>query len=163
MSSVNSEKKPNPSDSQASVDLGEESDEPDESDDEYDSKEDRIWHETRRPVQLQPDPFEDSADFYQPCEDVRLSEKFKKEGLQIIVKMASIELTPEKPDFPVGGWHVSYQCSIGNALLTPSLSIVYSYMHYISSCTPYCMKPDITLTGRRTNERTHLRHRTLLS
>ena len=36
-----------------------------------------------------------------------LREKFKDTGLQVIVKMASIELTPEKPEFPVGGWHVS--------------------------------------------------------
>lgn len=36
----------------------------------------------------------------------KLSEKFKETGLQVIVKMATIELTPEKPDFPVGGWHI---------------------------------------------------------
>lgn len=36
-----------------------------------------------------------------------LRERFKKEGLQVIVKMASVELTPEKPEFPAGGWHVS--------------------------------------------------------
>jgi hypothetical protein len=35
-----------------------------------------------------------------------LREKFNDDGLQVIVKMASIELTPEKPEFPVGGWHV---------------------------------------------------------
>jgi len=36
-----------------------------------------------------------------------LRDKFKDTGLQIVVKMASIELTPEKPEFPAGGWHVS--------------------------------------------------------
>jgi hypothetical protein len=36
-----------------------------------------------------------------------LRERFKDTGLQVIVKMASIELTPEKPEFPAGGWHVS--------------------------------------------------------
>ncbi|KAH8893651.1 hypothetical protein GQ53DRAFT_684136 [Thozetella sp. PMI_491] len=35
-----------------------------------------------------------------------LREKFKDSGLQVIVKMVRIELTPEKPDFPAGGWHV---------------------------------------------------------
>lgn len=40
------------------------------------------------------------------CEQ-SIREKFKDSGLQVIVKMASIELTPEKPDFPAGGWHVS--------------------------------------------------------
>lgn len=34
-----------------------------------------------------------------------LREKFEARGLQIIVKMASIELTPENPEFPAGSWH----------------------------------------------------------
>lgn len=38
--------------------------------------------------------------------DPLLSDEFRETGLQIIVKMTSIELTPEKPDFPGGGWHV---------------------------------------------------------
>lgn len=38
-----------------------------------------------------------------------LREKFQKLGLQVIVKMASIELTPEKPEFPAGGWHIEGQ------------------------------------------------------
>ncbi|KAK0663927.1 hypothetical protein QBC41DRAFT_23066 [Cercophora samala] len=36
----------------------------------------------------------------------KLSERFRDIGLQVIVKMATIELTPEKPEFPVGGWHI---------------------------------------------------------
>lgn len=32
---------------------------------------------------------------------------FWEHGLQVIVKMASIELTPEKPEFSTGSWHVS--------------------------------------------------------
>jgi hypothetical protein len=46
---------------------------------------------------------------YTPREGERLVEFFRETGLQIIVKMATIELTPEKPDFPVGGWHVEGQ------------------------------------------------------
>ena len=46
---------------------------------------------------------------YAPAPEKRLIKKFAKSGLQIIVKMASIELTPEQPEFPVGGWHVSFQ------------------------------------------------------
>jgi hypothetical protein len=42
---------------------------------------------------------------YAPKQSLR--EKFKEKGLQVIVKMASIELTPEKPEFPAGSWHVS--------------------------------------------------------
>lgn len=36
-----------------------------------------------------------------------LREKFQ--DLQIIIKMASIELTPENPEFPAGGWHIEGQ------------------------------------------------------
>ena len=46
---------------------------------------------------------------YAPQSGKRLADKFHNSGLQIIVKMASIELTPEKPRFPVGGWHVEGQ------------------------------------------------------
>jgi hypothetical protein len=44
---------------------------------------------------------------YNPAPEERLAVKFAKSGLQVIVKMASIELTPDKPEFPAGGWHVS--------------------------------------------------------
>ncbi|PWI65084.1 hypothetical protein PCL_07383 [Purpureocillium lilacinum] len=44
---------------------------------------------------------------YTPKQSLR--KKFKENGLQIIVKMASIELTPEKPEFPSGGWHLEGQ------------------------------------------------------
>ncbi|KAL5381627.1 hypothetical protein DPSP01_007075 [Paraphaeosphaeria sporulosa] len=46
---------------------------------------------------------------YRRKEGTRLSDNFRETGLQIIVKMVSIELTPEKPDFPVGSWHVEGQ------------------------------------------------------
>jgi hypothetical protein len=62
------------------------------------------WELLRRPVI--PEPVYEKAD-YDPKDGTRLSEKFASSGLQIIVKMASVELTPEKPEFPVGGWHVS--------------------------------------------------------
>jgi hypothetical protein len=61
------------------------------------------WKIVRRPV-LPDFPFEEIT--YAPKAGTRLSERFRDSGLQIIVKMASIELTPEKPDFPVGGWHI---------------------------------------------------------
>ncbi|KAI9162821.1 hypothetical protein HJFPF1_04414 [Paramyrothecium foliicola] len=46
-----------------------------------------------------------------------LKEQYK--DLQVIVKMASIELTPEMPDFPAGNWHVEGQmneCIVATAL-----------------------------------------------
>ncbi|KAL7917333.1 hypothetical protein ACQKWADRAFT_307037 [Trichoderma austrokoningii] len=54
-----------------------------------------------------PEPREFAEIDYKPKR--RLRKMFKEHGLQIIVKMASIELTPEKPYFPVGSWHVEGQ------------------------------------------------------
>lgn len=61
------------------------------------------WHKTRQAILPEPLPFEE-VDYGQK-ESIR--KMFKDHGLQVIVKMASIELTPEKPEFPAGGWHVS--------------------------------------------------------
>lgn len=52
-----------------------------------------------------PEP-DDEAEVNYLCQE-SLREKFKDTGLQVIVKMVTIELTPEKLDFPMGSWHVS--------------------------------------------------------
>ncbi|KAK1765337.1 hypothetical protein QBC33DRAFT_545162 [Phialemonium atrogriseum] len=39
-------------------------------------------------------------------QDVRLEDTFREQGLQVIVKLASIELTPEKPTYDGGSWHL---------------------------------------------------------
>ncbi|CAO2652066.1 Nn.00g003490.m01.CDS01 [Neocucurbitaria sp. VM-36] len=64
------------------------------------------WESIRRPCI--PEPSFKDVD-YAPEEGKRLFDRFRDSGLQIIVKMASIELTPEKANFPVGGWHVEGQ------------------------------------------------------
>jgi len=61
------------------------------------------WMKIRDPILLKPNKFDG------PCEyrtGYTIRELCKDRGLQVIVKMASIELTPEKPEFPVGSWHV---------------------------------------------------------
>ncbi|KXX73990.1 hypothetical protein MMYC01_209021 [Madurella mycetomatis] len=63
------------------------------------------WREIRDPLLPEPRDFEPVA----YCTTQSLRDKFKNTGLQVIVKMASIELTPEKPEFPVGGWHIEGQ------------------------------------------------------
>lgn len=76
------------------------------------------WHEAREPIQMPPPPFEESKVSYD-LGNKTLREQFNKAGLQIIVKMASIELTPEKPELPAGGWHVEGQMNehiVGTAL-----------------------------------------------
>ena len=40
-----------------------------------------------------------------------LQDKFRQQGLQIIAKLSSIELTPETPDYPGGNWHLEGMCN----------------------------------------------------
>jgi hypothetical protein len=75
-----------------------------EYDPEWEDENEKKWMLLRKPVI--PDVTFETVD-YMPAPGKRLAEKFARSGLQVIVKIASIELTPEKPDFPVGGWHVS--------------------------------------------------------
>jgi hypothetical protein len=63
------------------------------------------WKQIREPIIPEPEEF--SEDDFDYSRAQSLQEKFRENGLQVIVKMATIELTPEKPEFPVGGWHVS--------------------------------------------------------
>ena len=69
------------------------------------------WKTHRLPVLSSPGMYQPID--YMPKPGQRLIDRFRESGLQVIVKMASIELTPEKPDFPVGGWHVEGQMNEG--------------------------------------------------
>ncbi|KAH8886347.1 hypothetical protein GQ53DRAFT_727710 [Thozetella sp. PMI_491] len=63
-----------------------------------------LWEKHRLPILPEPDEFsEDDHDFHS---SENLRERFAETGLQVIVKMATIKLTPEKPEFPMGGWHI---------------------------------------------------------
>ncbi|KAM7195412.1 Protein of unknown function (DUF4246) domain containing protein [Rhypophila sp. PSN 637] len=63
------------------------------------------WKEMRDPAL--PEPWDFSPVSYQAMENI--GNQYKEKGLQVYVKMASIELTPEKPKFPQGGWHIEGQ------------------------------------------------------
>ncbi|KAJ6783610.1 hypothetical protein PWT90_05286 [Aphanocladium album] len=60
------------------------------------------WMAAREAILPEPLPFAE-VDY---ASKKSISDIYAKDGLQIIVKMASIELTPEKPEFPAGGWHL---------------------------------------------------------
>lgn len=99
--------------------------EDDEDDDEYEDRLDSGDIEDMRDV-IQPEPgnfktpaerIRDYRDIYErgspnppntePCVDLR-----REHGqLQIIVKLASIRLTPENPEYPGGSWHVEGQAN----------------------------------------------------
>ncbi|KAJ8066741.1 hypothetical protein OCU04_004131 [Sclerotinia nivalis] len=82
----------------------EDTDSEEDEEDEEDAEE--KWRLLRKPVIPEPS-FEDVNYSREPKKC--LSKKFEKSGLQVIVKIASIELTPEKPEFPMGGWHIEGQ------------------------------------------------------
>ena len=76
----------------------------DRSIDDYDEQYEQ-W-ERSRPIRL-PEP-----DEFQPSEahrKVNLRQDFAESGLQVIVKLANIELTPESPEYGGGSWHVEGQ------------------------------------------------------
>ncbi|KAB8076829.1 hypothetical protein BDV29DRAFT_189079 [Aspergillus leporis] len=63
-----------------------------------------------RRVIKQPEP---EGDFQPPGQpsypDVCLREEFRDHGLQVIVKLANIEPTPDKPQYEGGSWHIEGQ------------------------------------------------------
>jgi hypothetical protein len=77
------------------------------------------WQDVREPIQPPLTAFAAHKAKYAVKKDKTLRHQFQDTGLQIIVKMASIELTPEKPEFAPGGWHVEGQMNehiVGTAL-----------------------------------------------
>lgn len=68
----------------------------------YDDETECKWLYLRKPKI--PEPANEDIDYAPGC--ARLVDRFRESGLQVIVKMASIELTPDKPEFSMGGWHV---------------------------------------------------------
>lgn len=66
-----------------------------------------VWKfATRRRFYIQPDvgtfsPPQERKD----AQKVNLKRDYANKGLQIIIKLANIHLTPEKPEYPGGTWH----------------------------------------------------------
>lgn len=66
------------------------------------------WRKTNRTLES-PEP-RDFESYQRLVDDeVNLRKEFEKQGLQVIVKLANIELTPEKPAYDGGSWHVEGQ------------------------------------------------------
>ncbi|RAL15816.1 DUF4246 domain-containing protein [Aspergillus homomorphus CBS 101889] len=79
----------------------------DDYDDEYEERRSEWWR--TRPIKL-PEPlsrFSPPQVSYEGAMNLR--EKFGETGLQVIVKLANIELSPEKPTYEGGSWHIEGQ------------------------------------------------------
>lgn len=98
-----------------------------------------MWEETRQAVQPEAPRF--SPTDYSVKPGATLRERFKDSGLQVIVKMASIELTPDKPEYAGGGWHVEGQMNehiVGTALYyLDSENVTPSRLKYRMQTSPY--------------------------
>ncbi|KAG5744564.1 hypothetical protein H9Q69_011576 [Fusarium xylarioides] len=96
----------------------------------YDTRKKAVWEEIREPIQ--PEAPEFAAWDYGVKPGMSLRERFR--DLQVIVKMASIELTSDKPTFPAGGWHVEGQMNehiVGTALYyLDSENVKPSYLQF---------------------------------
>ena len=60
-----------------------------------------------------PEPLEFSSVDYLVTEDESIREIFRETGLQVIVRISGVELTPEQPEVKIGGWRVSQPSTIG--------------------------------------------------
>jgi hypothetical protein len=101
------------------------------------------WIEATRKVVL-PEP-----KVFRPLQEpppFDLREEFGIWGLQVIVKLANIELTPEKPEYAGGTWHVEGQLVRSNCLLM--LGVLKKIRMNISAQQRYTI----------THPRTSLRH-----
>lgn len=71
--------------------------------DEY-SKRSEAWWGSRRIIQPEPGEFK-----VPETEDMKFLERFSGQQYQVIVKLANVELTPEKPNYEGGTWHIEGQ------------------------------------------------------
>lgn len=80
-----------------------------ESDEDDDAYEERwqTYRDSRRFIQPEPEEF--TPPNLESWGLINLQEAFAEEGLQVIVKLANIELTPEKPNYAGGSWHIEGQ------------------------------------------------------
>lgn len=65
------------------------------------------WEDSRR-IKL-PEPGEFAFPGSNPADDLDLRKLFRGKGLQVIVKLVNIELTPAKPDYQGVSWHMEGQ------------------------------------------------------
>jgi hypothetical protein len=77
----------------------------------WDNDDYRDWKEQTRVLkQREPKDFEPGNQYLKNhsagARPIDLREKFAESGLQVIFKLANIHLTPEKPEYQGGSWHV---------------------------------------------------------
>ena len=135
------EKKEGEEDGDKEEDLGDDSDEDKKEDEELDEElyYERLneWEYSRPILRPEPDKFEIMDD---KRERVDLQQQFPK-NLQVIVKLANIELTPEKPEYEGGSWHLE------GALVRTTFSSFETSSHQLRT-SESVQRPSTTMTAR---------------
>ncbi|KAF7117474.1 hypothetical protein CNMCM5793_006456 [Aspergillus hiratsukae] len=81
----------------------------DEDEEDSDEEWERYWAWQQRQPIKQPEPGSFVPHTVDAGNQVNLRQEFAERGLQVIVKLANIELTPEKPTYEGGSWHIEGQ------------------------------------------------------
>ncbi|KAF8060985.1 hypothetical protein FPV67DRAFT_317375 [Lyophyllum atratum] len=68
-----------------------------------------VFSPSSLPVHLQGESVVEGTEALEPEKTVDIWRDYKERGLQIIVKLANIHLTPQKPEYEGGTWHVEGQ------------------------------------------------------
>jgi hypothetical protein len=105
-------KLPNPRIDYCEVEYAEHPDpEPEPLSDEEDFDEEEFWDRHQQWRETEPIILPEPGDFVIPKEAGKLNirQHFPDTNLQVIVKLANIELTPEKPNYDGGSWHIEGQ------------------------------------------------------
>lgn len=92
----------------------------DETDDEY---EERLsaWYKSRKIIKPEPGEFKVTGEEDKP----NFVEDFAEGKIQVIVKLANIELTPERPEYEGGSWHIEGQLVRGCSFQTSLRELLY--------------------------------------
>ncbi|RXW16608.1 hypothetical protein EST38_g9247 [Candolleomyces aberdarensis] len=96
------------------------------------------WIEATRVVE-QPEPEEQFKPSVLEREPLSFKEKFGELPLQVIVKLANIELTPENPEYEGGTWHVEGK---RNESICATAIYYYSCENITPSCLAFRQQSD---------------------
>ncbi|KAF9527148.1 hypothetical protein CPB83DRAFT_816168 [Crepidotus variabilis] len=111
--------------------------EDDEDEDDYLERR-QEWIEDTREL-IYPEPEESFSPHPEPAA-LDLRQRYGKTGLQVIVKLANIQLTPESPEYEGGSWHVEGQM---NERIVATALYYYSSENITSSTLGFRQQVDV--------------------
>jgi hypothetical protein len=115
---------------------------PENKEDEYSNEYYQRYDEwqKRQPIR-RPEPGEFAPHVIEAEGQINLREEFAQNGLQVIVKLANIELTPEKPEYDGGSWHIEGQL----VCFFAGMAGAHTNFHRMST---FALRPSTTTTAR---------------